>query len=437
MQKFADIFGEPTEILARAMSEEMDVENPQEERKAPNYWFDPDDVSGMFSGPHTFHLKETEFTVDRKYTPVKILGQGAYGTVISARDNLHNMKIAIKKMKDAFVDAVDAKRILRELKLLRHFRHENVVGILDLIPPAEQMPLNDVYVAMELVDSDLHKVIYSRNRLTDGHIQYFLYQILRGMNYIHSANVIHRDLKPANLLVDANCRLKICDFGLARGIDDREDKEDKKYFTEYVCTRWYRAPEIMCASEYDSKVDVWSIGCIFAELHARKPLFAGDDYLEQMTLIFDVIGTPSEDDLKFLTNPDALTWIRSLERTPKIPWAQLYPNANPLALDLIDKMLKFDPNQRISVAEALAHPYFASLRHERTEIKCRRAFDFSFERQDLSSRRKLRELVWEEICLFRPHLHNHPGVRKRASSARSTRKESKKSTRKDDTRMET
>ena len=155
------------------------------------------------------------------------------------------------------------------------------------------------YMILDFMETDLHKIIYSKNELTDEHIQYFVYQILKGLKYIHSAHVIHRDLKPSNLLLNSNCDLKICDFGLARGTKEEADYE----LTEYVVTRWYRAPEVMCScQEYDHKIDVWSVGCILAELHGRKPLFPGDDYIKQMNLIFGVLGTPSKEDMKFITN---------------------------------------------------------------------------------------------------------------------------------------
>ena len=145
--------------------------------------------------------------------------------------------------------------------------------------------------------------------------------VCSGLKYIHSAHVIHRDLKPSNLLLNSNCDLKICDFGLARGTKEEADYE----LTEYVVTRWYRAPEVMCScQEYDHKIDVWSVGCILAELHGRKPLFPGDDYIKQMNLIFGVLGTPSKDDMKFITNEKALEYIKSLKKKPKITFDKIY-----------------------------------------------------------------------------------------------------------------
>ena len=168
-----------------------------------------------------------------------------------------------------------------------------------------------------------------------------------------------------------------CDsFGLARGTKEEADYE----LTEYVVTRWYRAPEVMCScQEYDHKIDVWSVGCILAELHGRKPLFPGDDYIKQMNLIFGVLGTPSKEDMKFITNEKALEYIKSLKKKPKISFDKIYRDANPLALDLLDKMLVFNPGRRISVDEALAHPYLKTLHNVKSESECKRMFDFEFE----------------------------------------------------------
>jgi mitogen-activated protein kinase 1/3 len=190
----------------------------------------------------------------------------------------------------AFQDEIDAKRILREIKLLRHFKHENIVNIVDMMPPMARYvdDFTDVYIVSELMETDLYRIIYSKQSLSLDHVQYFIYQVLRALKYIHSANVLHRDLKPSNLLVNSNCDLKICDFGLARGVygsEQMRDSNKRHLLTEYVVTRWYRAPEIMLAChEYDKPVDIWSTGCILAELLARKPFFPGEDYIDQVRI---------------------------------------------------------------------------------------------------------------------------------------------------------
>ena len=265
---------------------------------------------------HKFIVNGTTFELDKRYQPIKPIGHGAYGVVVSASDTDENDKVAIKKVPRAFEDIVDAKRILREIKLLRHFNHENVIQIKNILRPPSIEDFEDVYLINDLMETDLHRIIYSKQPLSDDHIQYFVYQMLRALKYLHSANVIHRDLKPSNLLLNSNCDLKVCDFGLARGVDD-----DNKDLTEYVVTRWYRAPEIMLScQEYTYAIDVWSVGCILAELLGRKPLFPGDDYIHQLQIITAVLGTPSEADLHFVTSKKALRFMkRATENIPQAP----------------------------------------------------------------------------------------------------------------------
>lgn len=247
---------------------------------------------------HTFPAGKHTFTVDTRYSFIRVIGSGAYGVVISAKDSkVEADDVAIKMVPRAFHDEIDAKRILREIKLLKHFKHENIVGIIDMMPPSVNYveDFNDVYMVTDLMETDLHRIVYSKQKLSMDHVQYFVYQVLRGLKYIHSCNVLHRDLKPSNLLVNSNCDLKICDFGLARGIHDNSNIMDESsnnpkgslMLTEYVVTRWYRAPEIMLAChEYSKPIDVWSVGCIFAELILRKPYFPGDDYIDQVRAVF-------------------------------------------------------------------------------------------------------------------------------------------------------
>jgi len=234
----------------------------------------------------------------------------------------------------------------------------------------------------------------------------FRSQALCGLLFIHSAHVIHRDLKPSNMLVNSNCDLKICDFGLARGVKEAVEDND---LTEYVVTRWYRAPEVMYSvQEYGYQIDVWALGCILGELHGRTPLFPGEDYIKQMNLIFEVLGTPSEDDMRFISNGRALAYIRSLPPKPKMPFSRIYPNASPLALDLLEKMLRFNPTTRITVTEALAHPYFADLRNPEFETVCAKPFDFSFEAVP-ASKEVLQQFMWDEVYDFRPWLRGQRG----------------------------
>lgn len=345
---------------------------------------------------HSFKASGQQFDIKTRYQLIRPIGHGAYGVVISASDKETNEKVAIKKISRAFEDPVDAKRILREIKLMKKFNHENVIRILDIIPPpptAEEF--DDVYIVQDLMETDLHRIIYSKQPLTIDHIQYFVYQILRGLKYIHSANVIHRDLKPSNLLLKSNCDLKICDFGLARGVED----EQSGGLTEYVVTRWYRAPEIMLAcQEYTSAIDMWSVGCIFAELLARSPLFPGEDYIAQLRLICEKLGKPAEKDLDFVTSERAKRFMNSLPNKPPPPFTeQFHAHRNEKeALHLLKKMLEIHPKKRISIEKALEHPFLESLHNPEDEPTTDSVFDFEFENDDLS-RERIQQLIWEEI----------------------------------------
>ncbi|CAM9116204.1 unnamed protein product [Ectocarpus sp. 13 AM-2016] len=345
----------------------------------------------------------TDFELDLKYEMIKPIGHGAYGVVISALDHESNNKVAIKKIPGAFDDLVDAKRIVREIRLLRHFNHENVMKVVDILPPSSLEDFDDVYIISELMETDLHRVIYSRQRLTDEHTQYFLYQILCALKYIHSASVLHRDLKPSNVLLNANCDLKLCDFGLSRGVHDEHETGD---LTEYVVTRWYRAPEIMLSVQnYNEAIDVWSVGCIFGEMLGRKPLFAGNDYIHQLKLITSLIGKPTESDIWFVTNPRARRFMLGLPDTSPVNLGVKFPDANADAVDLLSKMLILDPNRRISVEQALEHPYLSSLHDAALEPLAESHVDWQCIEAVELTKHNLRLLIFEDV------LHYHPECR--------------------------
>jgi mitogen-activated protein kinase 1/3 len=341
-----------------------------------------------------FTVAGTDFEVSNRYKPpIRPIGRGAYGIVCALKDSHTGEEVAVKKIGNAFDNRIDAKRTLREIKLLRHMDHENVITITDIIRPPTRENFNDVYIVYELMDTDLHQIIRSNQSLTEDHCQYFLYQILRGLKYIHSANVLHRDLKPTNLLLNANCDLKIADFGLARTLSETD------FMTEYVVTRWYRAPELLLnCSAYTAAIDVWSVGCIFMELLNRTPLFPGRDYVHQLRLITELIGTPEDKDLGFLRNDNARRYIKQLPRHARIPLSQKFKGLNRAALDLAEKMLVFDPAKRITVEDALAHPYLATLHDINDEPACASPFDFDFEEPSISEEH-IKDLIWKEALL--------------------------------------
>lgn len=195
---------------------------------------------------------------------------------------------------------------------MKNLQHENILGLLDVVyTKKEGFELGDLYLVCELMETDLNRVIRSQQQLLTEHVQYFIYQVLRAFKFLHSAKIIHRDLKPSNILLNESCDLMICDFGLSRNLSDACGEN----LTEYVVTRYYRAPEIMLSSnEYDSKVDLWSAGCTLGEVMSGKIMFPGQHYIEQINLIMNLRGTPDEATKEQITNEYALKYVDSLEK---------------------------------------------------------------------------------------------------------------------------
>lgn len=316
----------------------------------------------------------TVFEITSRYTDLNPVGMGAFGLVCLAVDKLTGQNVTVKKIMKPFLTSVLAKRTYRELKLLKHLRHENLITLDDIF----LSPLEDIYFVTELQGTDLHRLLTSRP-LEKQFIQYFTYQILRGLKYVHSAGVIHRDLKPLNILINENCDLKICDFGLARVQDPQ--------MTGYVSTRYYRAPEIMLTwQKYDTEVDLWSVGCILAEMIEGKPLFPGRDHVHQFSIITELLGLPPPDVIETICSENTLRFVQSLPHREPIPFSERFANCThvePEAIDLLLKMLIFDPKKRISAADALTHPYMEPYHDPTDEPICETKFDWSFNDADL------------------------------------------------------
>uniref|UniRef100_A0A8C5HN71 mitogen-activated protein kinase n=1 Tax=Gouania willdenowi TaxID=441366 RepID=A0A8C5HN71_GOUWI len=329
-------------------------------------------------------VNKTIWEVPEQYRNLAPVGSGAYGSVWpnwmvpgSADDVKTGLKVAVKKLSRPFQSIVHAKRTYRELRLLKHMKHENVISLLDVFSPATSLKeFTDVYLVTHLMGADLNNIVKCQT-LTDDHVQFLIYQILRGLKYIHSADIIHRDLKPSNLAVNEDCELKILDFGLARHTDDE--------MTGYVATRWYRAPEIMLNwMHYNMTVDIWSVGCIMAELLTGKTLFPGSDHIDQLSLIMHLVGTPG---------PELLMKISSE--------SVIFPCFfKPKAVDLLEQMLILDTDKRITAAEALAHPYFSQY-HDPDDEPEAEPYDQSFESRELEID-EWKRLTYEEICSFEP-----------------------------------
>ncbi|XP_008798323.2 mitogen-activated protein kinase 10 [Phoenix dactylifera] len=347
----------------------------------------------------------TEYGDANRYKIQEVIGKGSYGVVCSAIDTHTGEKVAIKKIHDIFEHLSDAARILREIKLLRLLRHPDIVEIKHIMLPPSRRDFKDIYVVFELMESDLHQVIKANDDLTKEHYQFFLYQLLRALKYIHTANVYHRDLKPKNILANSNCKLKICDFGLARVAFS--DTPTTIFWTDYVATRWYRAPELCGSffSKYTPAIDIWSIGCIFAEILTGKPLFPGKNVVHQLDLITDLLGTPSSDTISRVRNEKARRYLSTMRKKQPVQFAQKFPNADPLALKLLERLLAFDPKDRLTAEQALTDPYFKGLAKVEREPSCQpiTKMEFEFERQRVTEE-DIRELIFREILEYHPQL---------------------------------
>ncbi|KAF7343073.1 Mitogen-activated protein kinase [Mycena venus] len=382
---------------------------------------DPDDVE---------RDRQHEDLSNTTYSMLDVIGEGECGVVVSAVHNPTQRKVAIKRSTP-----------------------------FDSSKPPSINEFNEVYLVLELMETDLHRVIRTQE-LSDDHCQYFIYQTLRALKAVHSADVLHRDLNPSNLLVNANCDLKLCDFGLARSARPPPNfaEDNNLFMTEYVTTRWYRAPEVMLTfKEYTRAIDMWSVGCVLAELLSGKPLFPGRDYHHQLSIILDIVGTPSIDDFYAISSQRSREYIRALPFRKKRSFATLFPNANPhassfllfvieaslcsgaevrspvpvyvealllaipdydhvlrltnptpqllsfprlthtpQALDLMEKCLTFSPKRRIEVTEALAHPYMSPY-HDPADEPTANPIDPSFFDLDPLGKEDLKVLIYEEV----------------------------------------
>mmetsp|Transcript_1878 Transcript_1878/g.4043 ORF Transcript_1878/g.4043 Transcript_1878/m.4043 type:complete len:422 (+) Transcript_1878:3912-5177(+) len=409
-----------------------------------------------------------------RYQILSRLGRGAFGAVYLAKDNEHGIKVAIKQVKGIFDSTKeDAKRMLREISILRTLNHPSIVKIRELAFPAGTDDPDFVFIIMESSQTDLKKLFNSPTFLEHDQVRFLMYQAVCGLRYMHSANILHRDLKPANILINEDCTLRICDFGLARSykrmneeyvelnsiVEEEEDEPSRprdmqirrldrdakpknksaralsRRLTSHVITRWYRAPEvILLEKDYHVQVDVWSLGCVFAEMLRmiqeicprytdRSPLFPGKSCFplspdvsatsmrggypssehDQINMIFDVLGTPSEEDLSFLSDTKALRYIRAFPHKEPKSLALLFRGATNEEIDLLCKMLVFNPNKRITINEILEHSYFAPVRQPAREFLAEAPADFIFDHETDLTIARMKELFRQEIINFSPN----------------------------------
>ena len=286
--------------------------------------------------------EEIENHVLEKYEILQKMGRGAYGIVWKSKEKATGKIVALKKVFDAFQNATDAQRTYREVMYLEQLKnHENIIKLYSVIKAYND---KDLYLVFEIMESDVHVVIRGK-LLKDVHKQYIMYQLFKSLKYIHSADLIHRDLKPSNMLINSDCLMKLADFGLARSI--AEDKGEMPLVSDYIATRWYRAPEILFGSQkYSKAVDVWSSGCIFAEILLEKVLFPGKSSLNQIELIIELMGKPNESDLEKMNSDLAWTIMQNIKTRKKRSISKMFSSCSPTAIDLLRKLLIFNPEKR-------------------------------------------------------------------------------------------
>ncbi|XP_052776856.1 mitogen-activated protein kinase 15-like isoform X2 [Mya arenaria] len=312
---------------------------------------------------------EVEPHITKKYEIKKRLGKGAYGIVWKAIDRRTGEVVAVKKIFDAFRNQTDAQRTFREIMFLQDFGdHPNIIKLHNVIKAEND---KDIYLVFEFMETDLHNVIKRGNILKDVHKRYIMYQLFRATKYLHSGNVIHRDQKPSNILLDSECMVKVCDFGLARSLTqisiDAETGDPN--LTEYVATRWYRAPEILLASHrYTKGVDMWSLGCILAEMLIGKPLFPGSSTINQIEKIMATIPRPSKEDIASIKSAYGSSVLDKAALKAKKTMEEMMGDAPKDAIDLCRKLLHFNPDKRITADEALRHPYVGRFHNPKEEI---------------------------------------------------------------------
>lgn len=300
--------------------------------------------------------------IEDRFSKLEHIGSGAYGTVFRAIDRRDNNIVALKRIKlnnhETEEDGVPSSS-LREIGLLKDLKHPNVLRLLDV-----QTCENNLFLVFEHLDLDLKKLLdHHKNGLKKATVKSYLWQLLQGLSYCHARRILHRDLKLQNLLVDRFGNIKLADFGLARSICF-----PVRTYTHEVVTLWYRSPELLLkAIHYGPSVDLWSLGCIFAEMLTNKILFPGDSEIDQLYRIFRTLGTPTE---SIWPGFEQMPEYRSFSKFKGRGIKNYIGDDDLLAIDLMEKFLTYDPSSRISAIQALEHPYLQdATKIETTSLK--------------------------------------------------------------------
>uniref|UniRef100_A0AC35TIX5 Protein kinase domain-containing protein n=1 Tax=Rhabditophanes sp. KR3021 TaxID=114890 RepID=A0AC35TIX5_9BILA len=330
-----------------------------------------------------------------KFIDLELLGSGSYGLVVSAMDIDSKIQVAIKRI-SPFANNIDCYETLKEMKILARFDHPNIINLIEIVTAPTMEMMTSIYLVSDVLETDLDKVLCQRD-LDNEEIRSIMHQILKGLKYIHSANIIHRDIKPSNILLDNYERdVKICDFGfgtLASAVPLCE-------FSHYITTRQYIAPEVILNPDnYTKAIDNWSVGCILAEMFNREKLFRETDNFHQIEVIFGFLGKPTAEDLATIIPQTNRNFVSGLKTTCKKELSTIYPNIDPLAVNLLSMLLVFNPNRRISADLALSHLYFHGFIQELDNSTC--ALPFTTELNvDNFDKTVLKSMIFEEAKII-------------------------------------
>ncbi|CAD5216089.1 unnamed protein product [Bursaphelenchus xylophilus] len=300
------------------------------------------------------------------YEALRSIGSGAFGIVCEAKDRQNDKRVAVKKIGHASATPTLARRTIREIRVLRYIKHPNIVALRDVFRTNGSLGMN-VFLIMDLMEWSLHHVIHgSAEPLDFDLIAHLLMQILRGLRYLHAAGIAHRDLKPSNLLVNSDCHLRIADFGMAKlAIKSPMDETDEHcfYMTQHIATLPYRAPELLFVmSEHSTAVDLWALGCIFAEMILRRELFPGRSVGGQIKLVINQLGTPPKEMIDEICCEKTRNYLTSFGQLTPRSWEEILISkdheTNPAAIDLISKLTRMSPHDRTDVYGAMQHRFF-------------------------------------------------------------------------------